>query len=300
MPAPLVSNLTSQDFEYKFQVLQGYWRWKTRMDVSQSTPQFSVRDVVSPWGLLRDNVPIPGPVVQAMSQSITELAQAFAPLILVSPAQLTFTVNQGQGFSDPQTVTITNSGVYGSLLSPTLTSSAPYVTMSPAQLGGLSFNEGAPVQLSVDTTNLLATNSPYAASVVVQDPNAVNSPQTISLAIVVLPLAHIAVSTNTLTFYANFPLSGPFQPVPAQAFTLTNSGPTGSMLDWQGVLLLGVPWVASYNPITDELTGGASQNVTVVVQPCQDMTPGTYTETLRITGYSDNFEQDVVIQLIIT
>ena len=300
MPAPLVSNLQTQDFEYRFQVLQGYWRWKTRMDVSQSMPAYSVRDIVSPFGLLRDNVPIPGPVVEAMAQSITELQQAFAPLILVAPTTLTFTVDQGRGFSDPQTVTVTNNGVYGSLLSPTLTTSAPFVTISPANLGGLSFNEAGQTQVSVDSTNLLASNSPYAASVVVQDPNATNTPQTVSLAIVVRPLAHIQLSTTTLTFYASRPLTGPYPPIPTQTVTLTNAGPAASLLEWQGVKLLGVAWLASYNPVSDSLAGGVSENITLVVQPEECMTPGTYTETLRITGYSDNFEQDLQIQLIIS
>lgn len=270
------------------------------MDVSQSMPQFTVRDVVSPFGLLRDNVPIPGPVVEAMAQSISELQQAFAPLLLVAPTTLTFTVDQGRGFSDPQTVTITNNGVYGSLLSPTLTTSAPFVTVSPATLGGLAFNEAAQSQVSVDSTNLLALNSPYAATVVVQDANATNSPQTISLAVVVRPLAHIVLSPQTLTFYVTRPLIGPFPPIPAQTFALTNAGLPGSALNWQAVKLLGVSWLASYNPISGELGGGATENVTVVVQPDDGMTQGTYTETLRVTGYSDNFEQDLVIQLIIS
>jgi hypothetical protein len=270
------------------------------MDVSQSMPAYSVRDIVSPFGLLRDNVPIPGPVVEAMAQSITELQQAFAPLILVAPTTLTFTVDQGRGFSDPQTVTVTNNGVYGSLLSPTLTTSAPFVTISPANLGGLSFNEAGQTQVSVDSTNLLASNSPYAASVVVQDPNATNTPQTVSLAIVVRPLAHIQLSTTTLTFYASRPLTGPYPPIPTQTVTLTNAGPAASLLEWQGVKLLGVAWLASYNPVSDSLAGGVSENITLVVQPEECMTPGTYTETLRITGYSDNFEQDLQIQLIIS
>lgn len=300
MPTPLASNLQKQDYEYKFAVLQGFWRWKTRIDVSQSMPTFSIIDIVSPFGLLRDAVPIPGPVVEAMAQSITELQQAFAPLILVSPTTLTFSVDQGRGFSDPQNVTITNNGVYGSLLSPTLTTSAPYVTAVPATLGGLAFNEAAVSQVSVDSTNLLAANSPYAATVIVQDPNATNTPQTISIAIVVRPLAHIQVNTNLLQFYVTKPLVGPFPPIPAQTIGLANAGPPASVLAWQAVKLLGVPWLVSYNPISDTLHGGTGENITVVVQPDQSMQPGTYTETLRITGYSDNFEQDVQVQLIIS
>ena len=299
-PTPLASNLQSQDFEYKYQVLQGYWRWKTRMDVSQSMPQFSVRDVVSPFGVLRDNVPIPGPVVEAMAQSISELQQAFAPLILIAPTTLTFMVDQGRGFSDPQNVTVTNNGVYGSLLSPTLTSSAGFVQVSPAILGGLAFNESGQSQVSVDSTNLLATASPYAATVIVQDPNATNSPQTVSLAIIVRPLAHIEISPAQLTFYATRPLTGPFPPVPAQSFSLVNAGPPGSMLDYEIQKTFHSPWLRSYNPVSGSLAGGSSQPVTVNVYPEECMITGTFDEVLRISGYSDNFEQDIKIQLIIS
>ena len=299
-PAPLAQNLQTQDYEYRLQVPVGFWRWKTRIDVSHSTPLFSVRDIVSPFGQLRDNVPIPGPVIEAMAQSIVELQEALAPLILLSPTTLTFTVDQGRGFSESQEVTVTNAGVYGSLLSPTLTSSAPYVQIMPAQLGGLAFNEAGLAQVSVDSTNLLATNSPYAATIIVQDSNATNTPQVVSLAVVVRPLAHINVSVNTLTFYASAPLTGPFQPIPAQTFTLSNSGPIGSLLSWQAVKLFGCDWLASYNPVSDELVGGASELVTVVVQPDACLPRGTYEETLRVTGYSDNFEQDVKITLIIS
>lgn len=300
MSPPLAQNLQTQDYAYRFVVSQGYWRWKTRIDVSQTAPMFSVRDIVSPFGQLRDNVPIPGPVVEAMAQSITELQEALAPLILLAPDMLTFTVDQGRGFSDPEEVTVTNTGVYGSLLSPTLTSSASYVQILPAQLGGLAFNEAGVAKVSVDSTSLLAVNSPYAATIIVQDPNATNSPQAVSLAIVVRPLAHIATNVTQLTFYAQIPLTGPYSPIPAQTFTLSNTGPVGSLLVWQAVKLFGVPWLASYNPVDDELVGGASEQVTVVVQPDPCMVNGTYQETLRISGYSDNFEQDIVITLIIS
>lgn len=101
-------------------------------------------------------------------------------------------------------------------------------------------------------------------------------------------------------YYVTKPLIGCFPPIPTQVILLTNSGPSGSLLEWQAVKLLGVPWLVSYNPVSDELAGGTFENITVVVQPDESMQPGTYTETLRITGYSDNFEQDVQVQLIIS
>ena len=111
MPA---SNLQAQEYKFSYRTLQGVWTWKTRVDLSQSLPMYLVADIASPYGLLRDSIPIPGEVVQAMSGSIDEMKSAFAPAILVGPpSTLVFTVDEGRGYSVNQPVQVTNSGVYG-------------------------------------------------------------------------------------------------------------------------------------------------------------------------------------------
>jgi spore coat protein U-like protein len=273
------------------------------MDVSQASPFFLVRDIISPFGLLRDSIPIPGPVVQAMSESIDELMSQFPPNILIGPpSSLTFNVDEGRGFSVPVTVIVTNDGVYGSLLNVSLASSAAYLVTQPATLGNLAFNEAGEFEAMVDSTSLLTANSPYNETITLQDASAVNNPQVLPVTIIVRPKATIDATPLTLTFTVAKPLVGPFPPLPTQQFTLENIGPAGSVLDYQIQRLTGLSdkWLASFSPVSGTLTSAQTQPITVGVAPQQACFPGTYTETLRISGYSTNLYVDVLITLIIT
>lgn len=300
MPS-LAANIRTQDYEFQLSVPQGIWKWRTRVDVSQAAPQFLVHHIVSPFGLFRDDIPIPGPVITAMSQSIVDLQQVFNPIILLSPTSLTFTLDEGRGVGTSQTVTVTNSGTYGSLLDATVTSSAVYVVATPANVSSLAFNASGQFSVTADSTNLLAINSPFSAALTVQDPNASNSPQTIAVTIVVRPKATISLSPTSLTFNVSGAMTGMFPTVPVQTFQLSNTGPTGSVLQYQIQKLIGPsPWLTSFSPSTGSLNSGTSQTVTVAVQPTAGMQAGTYTETLQVSGYSSNMTQNLLVTFIVS
>lgn len=236
-----------------------------------------------------------------MSESVDELSQAFAPSMLVAPLSLSFTVDEGRGFSTGQAVQVTNNGVYGSLLSAQFTTTDAYLRVSPSSLGGLSFNEGGEVEATVDSTSLVAVNSPYAASILVQDVRATNNPVAVSVAVTVRPKAHVDVAPTELNFTVIRPLSGSFPVIPSQSFVLSNTGPAGSLLDYVIQRLTGCcTWLASITPFSGQITGGGSQVVVVTVAPPEGYPTGTYQETLRISGYSDNSYADVVVTLVIT
>jgi len=296
----VASRLQFQDYQFRITLLSGPWKWTTRVDVSQALPTTQIRDVITPYGLLRDTIPIPGEVVQAMADSITEVQQAYTPSILLDPTTLTFVVDEGRGVSNAQSVRITNDGVFGSLLGVAITSSVPYVFTVPAGVSGLAANESGSFNVSADSTNLVSLGSPYAALLTVQSSQATNSPQQIPVTVVVRPKALISTSVVVLNFNVAAPLSGPFPSIPSQQFMLTNSGDPASVLDYQIRKLTGVPWVVSVAPVYGSLNGGGGQPITVVVTPTTGMGPGTYTETLRITGYSSNMTLDVTIQLNIS
>ena len=288
------------DYQFQLQVPEGTWYWTARVDVSQASPTYAIRDIRSPFGLLRDSIAIPGAVVTEMADALTTLQSAFAPSILLNLTSLTLTLDEGRGWSEAQDVLVTNAGVFGSLLAPTLTTSAVYVRATPARLGGLSFNESATVSLMADSTALLASGSPYAATVLVQDSSAVNTPQTISLVLVVRPKAHIHAAPD-LAFVVTKPTSGPFPTIPGQTFTVTNSGDAGSVLDYQITKLCGnSSWLVSYSPVSGTLASVASAIVSVTVRPPDTLGPGIYTETLRVSGYSDNSYQDVAVTLTVS
>jgi hypothetical protein len=302
LQVPLVSNLKVHDYKFELPVAAGKWRWTTRLDVSQSNPVYSVLDIVSPYGLLRDSIPIPGEVVAAMAESIDELRANFAPSILLGPpSSLTFNVDEGRGFGPGEFVLLTNDGVYGSILGVTLTTSAAYVRVTPANVGNLALNESGQFQVEVDATNLLAASSPYVESIAVQDPAAVNNPQMFPVTIVVRPKATIFLLPTLLTFSVVKPISGPFPSIPVQTFTVQNSGPAGAILDYQIQKLTGLSdWLTSFLPASGTLASLGSDVITVTAVPPDNFLQGTYTEKLRVSGYSSNSYLDIDIHLVIT
>lgn len=237
-----------------------------------------------------------------MAESITSLKTQFAPGILVGPpSSLTFMTDEGRGFSEGEELTLTNNGVFGSLLGATLTSSAPYVRVTPGFLGSLAANESGLATVEVDAASLLASESPYNETITIQDPTAPNSPQVFPVTVVVRPKSEIDVSTALLTFTVVRPISGGYPGIAPQTFTITNDGPPGSVLDFKVKKLTGCSdWLTSFLPATGSLASGASQVVTVTVAPPQSMIWGTYTEKLRVCGYSANSYLDVEIRLVIT
>lgn len=298
---PITSRLQYQDYQFQAQTPQGVWRWTTRMDVSGAFPQYEVRDIFTPFGLLRDRVPIPGDVIDQMAASIGELQQSFPPALQVDPLVLNFTLDEGRGFGEGQTIQVTNAGVFGSLLNLSVSSSASYVSASPTTLGSLALNESGVLTVLVDSTHLLASGSPYAASVTLQDPTATNSPQAVSVNVVVRPKATIVLGPPALIFNVIKPPSGPFPPIPVQSFVIQNTGPIGSVLQYLVQKLTGCgTWITNINPFTGTIPGGGATNVTVTVAPDASLPIGTYNETLRVSGYSSNFYQDITVQLNVT
>jgi len=297
------ANIRFQDYQFTLQTATGTWRWTTRMDVSGSVPAFEVRDVITPYGTLRDNTPIPGTVVEDMAASIVQIQSNFPPNILMGPPpDLTFEMDEGRGFSAAQSVIITNDGVFGSLLGVVLSASASYVTSTPASVGNLASNEAGSFDVSVTSTDLVAVDSPYSETIVVQDVNATNSPQTFVVTINVRPKATIQLAPTTLGFSATKPVTGPFPVIPTQTFDVTNSGPAGSILDFQVQKLtnLSDDWFPSFGPVLGTLTSGQSQTISVVTAPIESLTKGTYQETLRVSGYSTNEYVDILVQLVIS
>ena len=295
------ANLQSQAYQFQQDTLSGRWKWTTYMDVSGATPLFRVSNIVSPFGILRDSIPIPGEIVEAMAASITEIRTQFPPAIFVGPpSSLVFEVDEGRGYSLPLPVILTNTGTFGSLLGATLTSDAAYMSVTPAQIGNLASQESGTFEVAVDSSQLLAANSPYYQTIAFEDPNATNSPQAMTVTIVVRPKSEISVAPVSLVYNAIRPLAGDFAPVPVQNFTIQNTGPVDSVLAWQVQRVGCSPWLASFGPVSGSLVSGDTETITVLVQPPANTPVGVYTETLRVSGFSENQFVDVSIKLIVT
>ena len=295
------ANLQTTQYQFRQDTATGRWSWVTVMDVSGSNPSFRIERIVSPFGVLRDSIPIPGEVIEAMSQSIVEVRTQFPPNILIGPpSSLTFDIDEGRGFSVPQEVVLTNNGVFGSLLGASLTSSASYITVTPAQIGNLASNATGVFEVAVDSSELLAINSPISATITVEDPTATNTPQILPITINVLPKAEITATPTMVSFTVIKPLTGSFPTIPTQTFTIENTGPAGSVLVWQIQKVGCANWLQSFYPTSGTLNSGETETIAVVVAPPISTLTGTYTETLRISGYSDNSYVDVTIELVVT
>lgn len=298
----MTSSLQYQDYKFLHQTSQGVWRWTTRVDLSGAVPRYFVLGVVTPWGLYREDTPIPGEVVTDMAGSVTTVQQAFPPAIVVGPpASLVFDVDEGRGASESQQMVVSNGGVWGSSLGATLVPSDSWILAFPNSLGGLASGTEGVAAVSVDSTLLQSALSPYSGSITVTDSQATNNPQALPVTVNVRPKAVIATDVPELSFSVVRPVTGIFPPVPTAQFQLRNDGPLGSLLQYQIQKLTGLSnWLAGFSPPVGSIPGPSGIPITVLVQPCPNMATGTYTETLRISGYSENLSVDVLVRLVIT
>ena len=300
---PLVASLRNQDCQFEERTAAGVWRWTTRMDVSGASPTYTIHSIITPWGLFRDSLPIPGDIMLKMASSITELMNAYSPsIILGPPSTLLFEVDEGWGFTPAQKVLLSNGGTFGSLLNVSLATSAPYLVANPPNVGGIAMSSTGSFEVTVDSTDLKAINSPIAGTVIIQDPRANNTPQVLPVAIVVRPKAIIDLSAALLEFHVVAPLSGQDYPViPIQGFQLRNTGPGTSVLDYQIQRLTGCsPWLAAFSPPVGTVSGLLQQFITVLVQPPCNTGRGTFEETLRVSGYSENLHEDILVRLVVS
>lgn len=295
----LLSPLSSQEYAFQQSVSGHIWRWKVRVEVSGASPSYYIRDITTPIGRFLDAFPIPGDVVQAMADSIVKVKTAYAPTIQVDKPQLTFEVDEGRGFSAQQEMLVTNSGIFGSLLNAVFVPSEDFITINPVTISGLSSEESGRIKVMVDSSEL--GPGTYGEVIVIRDETATNHPVAVPIEIKVRPKAQIAVAPEVLTFEVERPFIGPFPDVAPKTFVLTNAGPNGSKLSYIVQRLIGKsPWLASFTPVEGELASGDSQAITVTVKPTENMLRGTYEETLRVSGYSENSYEDVIVRLVVS
>lgn len=62
--------LRHYDFQFQVALPRGSWRWTTRIDNTYAVGSAQILEVITPYGVLRDSIPIPGDIVFAMADSI--------------------------------------------------------------------------------------------------------------------------------------------------------------------------------------------------------------------------------------
>ena len=109
------------------------------------------------------------------------------PIIGLMPEQLSFSADQATNPS-PQTYTVSNSG--GGTLNWTASGEAAWLTVSPSS-GSLGPGASQSVTATITSSNL--DSGQFLANVVVTDPNAANSPRTLSISLTVIEVTNSVV-----------------------------------------------------------------------------------------------------------
>lgn len=291
--------------EFTTESVGGTWRWTVRSNNLQGVGQlYEVVDIVTPFGpIFGVQIPIPAHVVEKMAESIASIQAQFAPLLaLVSGTPTTFTVIITEGDPDQSvgTVEVQNAGAFGSFMSATATPSVPWIAVSPSFLQNLGKGDTGSFDISLLTSTLLASGSPFSGVVNFQDDR---NPPTIIPVVVnvsVNPRPVIAVSPTSisLTFILSTSTAGP-----PQTLSVSNGGPVGSQLEYTVAKVNNnSPWL-DVSPLSGgPLAAGGSELVTFSVVTAQaPAVPGTYTETVRISSpNASNSFIDVPVSLVVT
>jgi lysophospholipase L1-like esterase len=213
---------------------------------------------------------------------------ADGPVILPSATSLSFAATNGGPNPASQTFAITNSG--SAALNYTLSTNAGWVSVSPVT-GSLAAGAGQQITVSVTTTGLQPGTS--NATITVNDPAATNSPQAVSVSLVLdaAPAPAIQLTPSSLSFAST---NGGANP-PAQTFALTNTG--SGTLNFS--LATNANWLSA-SPATGSLAAGAGQQVTVSIDNA-GLSAGTSNATITVSDpAATNSPQTVSVSLAIS
>ena len=196
------------------------------------------------------------------------------PAIQLSASTLTFAAKEGGANPPTQAFTLKNTGAIGSTLSWSISDDADWLSVSPAS-GSLAQGASETITLTVDVTGLSSGSQTAKIDVTAAGltTKSLTVELTVSQDIPPTPLPAIGLSTSTLTFTANEggnPL--------AQTFTLTNTGATGTTLNWS--ISDDAAWL-TVTPASGSLTQGASETITIAVD-ATGLLKGTQTANISV------------------
>lgn len=301
----MTTTVSGGGYEFSHISVGGKWRWTVSVsNVVGAGQLYQVTGIASPFGPMASSlIPLPGDVVQKMSDSLTEMQSLLAPLIaLVTPGDTAFSVTVVEG--DPTTVgavvPFLNSGAFGSFLTATATPDVPWLSATPSSVVGVGKSEQSQFTVSVLPSTLLAVDSPYVAHVNLQDNRATPTVIPITLTVTVQPKPVIAldVAEITLTYSILTATAGA-----DGVLTVTNDGLAGSELTAAIAKVQNASsWLAFTPSSVGPLAAAASDTVTFSVVPSGvPAQTGTYTETILVSASSaSNNPQTVSLKLVVS
>ncbi len=300
----MVTSVNGGSYEFKQESVGGYWYWVVRANNTQGVGQlYDIIDISTPYGLLiNTQIPIPGDIIYAMRDSLKDVKSQLASLLaLIQPATTLFTVTITEGDSDIDigTVSFQNIGSFGSFMDVTSTPDSPWLSVSPSFINGIEKNGNSSISISLLTSTLFNSTSPYSGIINLQDNRDIPTIIPITITVIVLPKPVIYVLPSSMSFMFTLSTSTPSSP---QILTITNSGLLGSILNYNITKLGNADWLDATPNIGGPISSGSSSTSTIsLVSGKQPSTPGTYMETIRISSINaSNSPIDVQITLVIS
>ncbi len=300
----MVTSVNGGSYEFKQESVGGYWYWIVRANNTQGVGQlYDIIDISTPYGLLiNTQIPIPGDIVSAMSDSLNDVKAQLASLLnLIQPATTLFTMTITEGDPDISVgmVDFQNTGAFGSYMTVTATPDSSWLSVSPSSIQGIGKNGISSVSISLLTSTLINSISPYSGIINLQDNRDIPTMIPITVTVIVLPKPSILVIPNSMSF--TFALSTSITSNP-QVLTITNSGLSGSVLNYTISKLGNVDWLDVTPNIGGPINSGLSITSTVsLVSGKQPSIPGTYMETVRIlSANASNSPIDISITLVVS
>jgi len=220
-----------------------------------------------------------GGCIPAIQQQSAVPAVSPAPVIVVSPDRLAFTINEGQGPTLQQVLSVINQG--GGLLNVSMSDNSHWIILQ--QVPGATTTQTANSMVAIDATGM--DPGQYAGIITVTADGAVNSPVYVPVNLTILPGANIPPDT------------GP-APVPVPSST----PPGGTAVTWANQMdfyqYAGVSALVVSGSVTNTDRGWYMSDVKIVavgsgnaVTIASRIPPG---ETVMYSRYIPSFQKDTV------
>ena len=296
-------NVSGGCTEFKIQSIGGWWSWKVENNNIQGQGQFyQINYIDTPYGPYANTlIPIPGDVILAMADSLSEIQQQLAPLLSVlSPVSYNITVTEGDVSSVVTSLSFQNTGAFGSYMTVTATPSVNWLRTNPTYATGIGKNEQSSFEVIINPALLTAAQSPVIGVINLQDNRVPPTTIPVNFSITINPRPVLSVSPINLTFSYNLTThisSG------SQQVTIQNAGPINSTLNFALSSVQNTsPWLVIVPVSGGPLLSGQSDIITFGLDVSKlPISPGVYSDIIRVVSYTaSNSPIDIAINLQVT
>ncbi len=237
-------------------------------------------------------VPVTSSVASNSPQSVSvTFVVVGSPAIALNPTSVTFTDTVGTANPAARTVEVTNGG--GGALTGLAVGTLSYGSGASGWLTATLSSMTAPATLTLSANLSGLSAGTYTATVPITSSVASNSPQSVSVAFVVVGPPAIALNPTSATFTDTVGTANP----PSQTVSVTNSG--GGSLTGLAVGTISYGSEAS-GWLTPSLSGTTAPATLTLAASLSGLSAGTYTATVPITSSAaSNSPQSVSVTFVV-